>query len=113
MKAKEAIEFLERKIKTLKFSLCWDSRDTKVMNEVIALLQQGEKYEAMWKCLTSEMMRILIMREHDCNYKINEKTDVENFSKLAISLKQKYFLKEKISKSEILYEGKDYEGGNE
>jgi hypothetical protein len=47
MDTKEAIEFLERKIKTLKIALCWDSRDTEVFNKVIVLLQQGEKYRLM------------------------------------------------------------------
>lgn len=69
--------------------------------EIISLLKQGEKYRQMWRKLKGRNMCI---SRPDGKY-----LDEEDFDEL----EQKYFPKKELSKNEILYEGRDYEGGNE
>jgi len=95
MEVKEAIKILQTYINCKGWSVNIEDFDVNEFNEIIALLQQGEKYRQMWEEFGDlYCFNCIDLNENKNSILETRPTKYKTIHTLMLMLEQKYFLKE-------------------
>ena len=92
MDTREAIELVEKAFSIWEDEYCLSEVTAKGMNEVIALLKYGEKFEKIWELLKASMEGQYCITPMEVYF---EKNTINQQMK---NIEQKYFPKDKVIK---------------